>query len=481
MKIIVYVVDCLRADHVSCYGYSRPTTPNIDALAHDGVLFEHAFAPSTWTKPIAASILTGLYPPAHGLRMRTDVVERNIRSLPEWLGAEGYTTLAISSIGNVSSSLGIGRGFDHFIDLYKDPRLRGKRAIADVRLEKLFHEEQGEVVFPLAADINDALFPWIEQNNDRDFFAFLWAMDPHDPYDPPDDWKLYVDPEYQGRMDGSRELAKQAVRPEDLQHLIDLYDSEILYTDHCFGQLITYLKDKGIYDESLILVMGDHGEAFGDHGHMIHGHLPFEEIVHVPLIMKLPGQSNAGDDISGLVSLVDVLPTVVDVAGVPDNEWALLLQGISLLTALGSGSKGTHEMVFSETQATKENNLVYSVRTSDWKFISVKSPARIERIQSLGRRLLDWRTLGQILRNPRFYIKRQIAVPRSQLYNLIDDPGETDNLVHDMEGLTTQFQTSIEEWLQRCNKLAARYEDLAVRHEIDKATLEHLRALGYID
>lgn len=239
MKIIIYVVDCLRADHVSCYGYHRQTTPNIDALARDGVLFEKAFSPSTWTKPVAASLLTGLYPSAHGLRMRTDILSWNIRTLPELLGEYGYITLAISTIGNVSSSLGFGKGFDSFIDLYKEPSLLTKRPVADVKHEKLYHEKQGEVVFPLAEDINEALFPWIKKHINQNFFIFLWAMDPHDPYNPPEDWKPYVDPRYKGRMDGSRELAKQAKRPEDLQHLINLYDSEIAYTDHCFGQLVT--------------------------------------------------------------------------------------------------------------------------------------------------------------------------------------------------------------------------------------------------
>jgi len=481
VKIIIYVVDCLRADHVSCFGYRRQTTPNIDTLAQDSVLFENAFSPSTWTKPVAASLLTGLYPPAHGLRMRTDVLKWNIRTLPELLREHGYTTLAISTIGNVSSSLGFGKGFDRFIDLYKEPSLLAKRPVADVHLEKLYNEKQGEVIFPLAEDINEVLFPWIEKHINQNFFVFLWAMDPHDPYNPSEEWNLFVDPKYKGRMDGSRELAKRANRLEDLQHLINLYDGEIAYTDHCFGQLVAYLKRKGIYNETAIFILGDHGEAFGDHGHMLHGHLPFDEIIRVPLVMKSPAQFYAGQRVSGLVSLLDIMPTILDLANVPSSEWESLTQGSSLLNTLDNGNHGMHKIVFSETQAVEANNTVYSVRTKNWKYIWVKSPDRANRVKSLGRILTNLAILGEVLRNPLFYLRRQVSVARQYLYNIVDDPEESNNLAHKMPHITSHYQEGIRNWRQECENLVDEYEELAMQLEIDEATLEHLRALGYID
>lgn len=481
MKIIIYVVDCLRADHVSCYGYHRQTTPSIDNLAQDSILFENAFSPSTWTKPVAASLLTSLYSPAHGLRMRTDVLKWDIHTLPELLRDHGYVTLAISTIGNVSSSLGIGKGFDRFIDLYKEPSLLAKRPVADVKYEKLYHEKQGEVIFPLAEDINEALFPWIDEHFHQHLFAFIWAMDPHDPYNPPEGWKLYVDPKYKGRMDGSRELAKQARRPEDLQHLVNLYDSEVAYTDHCFGQLIAYLKRKGIYDETAIFILGDHGEAFGDHGHMLHGHLPFEEIIRVPLVMKLPGQSHAGQRVSGLVSLLDIMPTILDLANVPSSEWESLTQGSSSLNTLDNTNQGTHKMIFSETQAVEANNAVYSVRTEKWKYIWVKPPDRAKRIKSLRRIVTNPPLLIELLRNPLFYLRRQVNVTHEYLYDLADDPKESNNLAHKMPHIASHYQGAIRSWRQECEKFIDEYEELAMQSEIDKVTLEHLRALGYID
>jgi arylsulfatase A-like enzyme len=481
MKAIVYVIDCLRADHVSCYGYHRLTTPNIDTLAQDGLVFEAAFSPSTWTKPVAASLLTGLYPPAHGLRMRTDVLRRDFRTLPEMLKEHGHATLAISAIGNVSSSLGYGEGFEHFVDLYKAPELLAKRPIVNVKHEKLYNELQGEVVFPLAEDINDVLFSWLEGHLDDDFFVFVWAMDPHDPYDPPPNWRSYADPEYNGPMDGSRELAKRVRRPEDLQHLVDLYDGEIAYTDHCFGRLVAYLKSKGIYDETAIFVLGDHGEAFGDHGHMLHGHLPFEEIIRVPLINKLPGQSYAGQRISGLVSLLDVMPTVLDLADVPRVDWESMVQGQSLLNVLQKVNRGTHQIVFSETQSTEANNVVYSARTENWKYIWVVPPNKTSRIKSLGRVLTNSEVLRELVGNPLFYLRRQVSVTHEHLYNIASDPYEGNNTVCEIPHQGARHKEAIKTWLQECQHMAQAYEELALPPEVDQAMLEHLRALGYIE
>lgn len=480
MKIIIYVVDCLRADHVSCYGYHRNTTPHIDSLARDGILFEDAYSPSTWTKPVAASLLTGLYPPVHGVRMRRDVMRRDIQTLPELLHDHDYRTLAISTIGNVSSSLGFGRGFDRFIDLYKDPSLLGKRAAANVAREKLFHETDGNVIFPLAEDINNAFFPWLDDHLDQDFFAFLWAMDPHDPYDPPSAWRMYSDREYKGRMDGTRELARRATKPEDLHYLMDLYDGEISYTDHCFGQLVSHLHDKGIYDETAIFVLADHGEAFGDHGHMSHGHLPFEEIIRVPLIAKLPGSAYSGQRVPGLVSLIDIMPTVFDLAHFPSDEMAPRCQGCSLIPAIEGRSVGTHRALFSETQATEENNALYSVRSARWKYMRTVSPDLGDRVRSVLGVLTNRPTLVEVLRNPLFYLRRQAGINRDHLYRIFEDPQESENLAKKSPRMVAQLQGEISNWQEECARLAREYQTMAEQFSADEETLENLRALGYI-
>jgi arylsulfatase A-like enzyme len=480
MNFLLYVIDCLRADHVSCYGYNRQTTPNIDRLAQEGILFQQAFSPSTWTKPVAASLLTGLYPPTHGVRMRSHVMSRAISTVAEWLNRSGYATLAVSTIGNFSSALGFDKGFDRFIDLYKEPSLLAKRTLADVKKEKLYLERQGNVIFPLAEDINEAVFPWLEGRLDQDFFVMLWAMDPHDPYHPPDRWNIYGDSGYKGRMDGSRERAKSARRPEDLQHLIDLYDGEVAYADWCFGQLIDWMKDKGIYDQTAVFVLGDHGEAFGDHGQMLHGHLPFEEIIHVPLILKLPGGGQAGARISALASLVDVMPTILDMAEIPGFEEGVVTQGTSLLSLICNPNRDGREMVFSDLKTTEAHSEILAVRGRNWKYIWIKPSTKAGRMKALCRLLAEPETLKEVLGNPFFYLKRHLNPIHEYLYDLTEDPHETHNLARHMVERAGEFQQVLKTWLSECAEFVKDYEASDGQRKIDRSTLDQLRALGYL-
>jgi len=162
-NVLIYIIDALRADHLSCYGYGRATSPAIDALAAEpGVVrFSRAYSPATWTKPVAASILSGCYPPAHGVRSRSDLFIRAVPRLPEILQAAGYSTAAVSTIGNVSSVLGFGIGFDHFVDLYKDPDLAREREVSNSGAWKLYFEEDTTVVLPLAEDVNQRAIQWL--------------------------------------------------------------------------------------------------------------------------------------------------------------------------------------------------------------------------------------------------------------------------------------------------------------------------------
>jgi arylsulfatase A-like enzyme len=281
-------------------------------------------------------------------------------------------------------------------------------------------------------------------------------------------------------MDGSRESAKGASRPEDLRHLVNLYDGEVAYTDWCFGQLIDWLKQKGIYDRTAIFVLGDHGEAFGDHGQMLHGYLPFEEIIHVPLILKLPDSRYAGARISGLVSLVDVMPTILDMAEIPGSQEGIIAQGGSLLSLLHNPDHGGREMVFSDLKTTEAHNEILSVRGQTWKYIWVKPSNRAGRMRALGRLLADPDILKEVLGNPFFYLKRQINSTREYLYNLTDDPQETYNLARHIVERARGFQDTLETWLCECAQSAKDYEESDAQRRIDRATLDQLRALGYL-
>ncbi|HSN76330.1 MAG TPA: sulfatase-like hydrolase/transferase [Anaerolineae bacterium] len=164
-NVLIYIIDALRADHLSCYGYGRSTSPAIDALAAEpgAVRFTQAYTPATWTKPVAASILSGCYPPAHGVRSHSDLFIRAVPRLPEILQGAGYRTAAVSTIGNVSSVLGFGIGFDHFVDLYKDSTLAKAREVSNTGAWKLYFEQDTTVVLPLAEDVNQHAEQWLAQ------------------------------------------------------------------------------------------------------------------------------------------------------------------------------------------------------------------------------------------------------------------------------------------------------------------------------
>ena len=387
-NVLIYIIDALRADHLSSYGYVRPTTPNLDALAAEpsAVRFSAACSPSTWTKPVAASILSGCYPPAHGVRSRSDLFVRAVPRLPELLQAAGYRTAAVSTIGNVSSPMGFAVGFDRFVDLYKEPSLVSQREVSNTGAWKLYFEEDTTVVLPLAEDVNEAALPWLAEQTagvangngkqpaapERPWFLFLWVLDPHDPYYPPPGYDRWLDPAYTGKIDGSAESVRRVRTPDDIQRLVDLYDGEIAYTDAQFGLLVQQLKAQGQYDDTLIVVAGDHGEAFGEHGDFVHGHLAYEEIMRVPLIVKFPaGFALSADATDALAQLVDIAPTVLDTLGL--GQLAEGMQGVSLLPAAIAGET-PRTMVYSETQASTANQRLLAVRDERWKYLRVDPP-----------------------------------------------------------------------------------------------------------
>ena len=306
-NVLLVLVDTIRADHLGCMGYSRNTTPTIDSLAREGVIFTSCQSHSSWTLPAMASILSGLNPREHGAGRHFDAlhgIADEIQWMPMLFKAEGYGTAAFFNVIFMSADFGFHRGFDHFECPAQGPETLSRSA--------------GETV--------DAFLEWIHGEPDGEpFFAVVHFFDPHIPYSPPEPFRtLFADPGYSGvygaAWGGVSELnavhsGREAIPAEGLANLMALYDGEIAYTDHELGRLLDSLAVMGIAENTIVVIAGDHGEEFMEHGGMDHGRTLYQEICHVPLVFCGPGVPAGGID-DGLVGQVHILPTVLDLAGI---------------------------------------------------------------------------------------------------------------------------------------------------------------------
>jgi len=487
VNIICYVLDSLRADHISCYGYGRETSPTIDALADQGVRFDHCVSPSTWTRPVAASILSGLYPAVHRTRTTEDLFSPPVPTLPEALSELGYTTVGFESMPNINSEFGYGRGFDDYHDLFE----------WDEIVEKRPNAPQFDDGTPLtrAEDLNKGFRHWYgERGDDNPFFALLWSNEPHIPFSPPEGFREYLDLEYDGPVNTEPQHFSQNEFVEsdaDRQHLINLYDCEIRYNDHCLRNLFDFLRSEGLYEETMIVVVGDHGEAFWEHDVFGHGTNvpPYSEVVQVPGVVRLP-DGVAGQTVKEPVSLIDLYPTIVECAreSAPvdaDHEPVPDVQGQSLATALHGDSLELDRSVFAESYHEQEYGSVdewYAVIDDTWKYLTFE-PGRRETENFFGmlKPLFSPGTLKRVLRNPLTYLGRHVDPDDSALlFDLETDPSEHDSVANKHPERTAQMHNLIDSWKEECTELRMTIGTDIKSVELDDEMRDQLEQLGYL-
>jgi len=313
-NVLLYVADTVRADELACYGNDAIQTPNFDRLADEGILFENAYAQSSWTRTSMASLLTATYPEVHGVEARMDPLSEQLRFLPEILSEAGYSTAAITSNPNIGSAFGFDRGFDDFFELYE------RRNPGRVRI--------GEFV-TTADEISEVAIEWIDRASEP-FFLLILSVDPHSPYEPPDGFDNFGG-DYEGPATGASAFINRSdLTRAEQERIRSLYRGEITFNDHAFGMLVDDLKARGLYDRTAVIFASDHGEEFWEHGGRGHGKTLFEEVLRVPLILRLPGGFPAGKRVAAPVELVDVLPTILELCALPMPPQ---LQGTSLLAS----------------------------------------------------------------------------------------------------------------------------------------------------
>lgn len=345
-NVILISLDTLRADHISAYGYKRITSPNIDEFADNAVLFENSFCNAVWTLPSHMSLMTSLYSSTHRVWDKNSKLSRSIKTIAQILKENGYRTAAFTGGAFVSKVFGFDKGFDLYRENY------------DVQIEN-----HGQ---PLRLKhIEKDLFDWLENHSKDKFFLFVHCYDTHEPFIA-HSYLEEFEQDYSGRLNFLnnhsgfiKQLDHEKYRPlindplninsfyrdvinenhiklneEDKNHIVSLYDNEIKFVDHYFGNLIAKLKNLSLMTKTIIILWSDHGEELLERGDIQHGGSTYEELMRVPLIIYIPDYSGFGRN-QALAQSLDIAPTILDILNIkPENDF----KGIPLLSPESPGN-----------------------------------------------------------------------------------------------------------------------------------------------
>jgi arylsulfatase A-like enzyme len=405
LNLILFGVDSMRADHMSCYGYGRQTTPHIDRLAQQGVLFERNYSPHIPTTSGYSSMLCGLdcFSTAVVALRHQGGLPAEVRTLPEFLKEAGYHTSCVGFSGNAGS-----RGFDAYLNF------SGWGSWAEGRS-------------PKAENLNEVAVPELERlaGLDEPFFLFLRHMDPHAPYLPPAPFERMfysgneLDPanrsmepvmRFKPFCDFFAEWMPPGIR--DSEYVVAQYDGELAYMDASIQRLLTRVEELGLAEDTLIVLNSDHGETLYEHECWFDHHGTYENTLHVPLIMRLPSQLPAGLRVPGYALHQDLVPTILEVMGLRSRA---KFDGRSLLPMV-HGQRASNYSDFYITECTWMRK--HGWRTPEWKLIEALEPD--------------------------FHFK-----PKLELYNLVHDPLELRNLAKDEPEIVAMLQQRMQEWIAR--------------------------------
>jgi arylsulfatase A-like enzyme len=305
--IVLVSIDSLRPDHLGAYGYRRPTSPHIDRIAEQGIVFTHAYATTSWTLPSHLSLLTGLYPGEHGIVDEGRQLAESIPLLPQLLARAGYRSAAVVSGPYLHRQFGFARGWEVYDDLLVNAEAR----------EPGSDESHAQITSPR---VHQRAVKLLDRLGEGPFLLFLHYFDVHHDYLPPSPWDQAFDPGYRGSIDGRNvetdASISKALAPRDREHLIALYDGEIRWVDEWIGQLDAELVRRRLDRRTLFVLTADHGEEFFEHGEKTHRKNLYDTTLRIPLVIRLPDRRFAGRQVAEPVSLVDLLPTLAAAAGV---------------------------------------------------------------------------------------------------------------------------------------------------------------------
>jgi choline-sulfatase len=417
-NLLLVTLDTTRPDHLGCYGYAKPTSPQLDRLAADAVVFERAYSTSSWTLPAHASLFTGRFPGSHGahfdaegpLRLSQAVPDVDVdfrarglgpelQTLAQLLTPRGFRSAAVVGGPWMKAVFGLDRGFGHYDDRDAD-----------------------SVPGRLAADVTDAALAWLDANGGERFFMFLNYYDPHSPYDDPAGYAEKFLPRGVKWKRGNRRVTPAILRA--------LYDGEIRYTDDQLGRLLTVLRQRGLYDDTWIVVTADHGELLGEHAELGHGGTLYEEEIRVPLIVKHPARWRRSGRDDTPIQLTDV--------------FGLLLEGYGIPLPSGVRRPGAETPLFAE---------VYPPALP-------LQPSNHWRVLLEGGLKLHWSSRG-----------------RHRLFDLAADPAEARDLAAERAARVAEMSRDLEGFVAALPPPPAR----GAERSIDPQTGRALRELGYLE
>jgi len=439
-NLVICVLDAARADHVGCYGYRRDTTPNIDRLAEESVVFGSHFTPIPSTKPATVSLFTGLYPESHGW-IGGGVGEESVFTLAKGLRAAGYRTAFFTSNVVASPEMGVGTDFEQVFG--KPSGEGGGRATQSER--DFWRTPEG---------LTQAFGKWLAREGESPFFAYCHFLPPHNPYDAPEAHRRFLAeaepaPVRRGRLE-FREAAPPygTMQPYAPHEWVNEYDANLRWADWGVGEVVRLLRERGLLENTLLVVTSDHGEAFGEHGYVFHSHAVYDEFVHIPLVIRFPGRQRLVGRVAALTQTVDLLPTVCDLYGVDYARESV--QGSSLLPVLDGSGSAVREHVFAS---------------------------------SVG----PWATY--LVRDPQWSLMLFRGGTLEALYDLERDPEQRTNVIDEHRDIAASMTAALEEFagMQGCS-----LSELLAPREADESAFDgpgntlsdearrELKALGYV-
>lgn len=439
-NVILLVIDAMNVKHMSTFGYKRKTTPNLTKLANQGIVFTNYISNSSWTRPSFTTIITGMTKKEHGVELRNRDVAMNITTLAEHFRLAGYRTGGFTGNPLTKGGWGFQQGYQTYVDTHT--------------LER---------AFPPDFQLTQHAIEWMNRTNNEPFFIKIFYTAPHTPYRPVASAKHFVKQFKNGKViEYPFREYKSPIKKDDYNMTVAAYDDEVRYTDRQIGLLVDHLETMGVAQNTAIVVTGDHGEMFGQHGCFTHTYHMWEEALRVPMVIYLPWHKTDGCFSDNLFSHVDIMPTLLEIAGIENHE-AGKLSGKSILSQMTRPKKKKFHL----SQYNAHGIQRQALRHGRYKLIHHHKVFQ----SALGRMNRLHANLPHA--NPNDLPSLAVDGERFELYDLVTDPKEKKDLYPTMKEMP-EFK---ELYSYLAPLLGEKVED---DNQISPEILEALKNAGYI-